>query len=510
MSTTAEEPAPGGGTATADGSAPADAAAALEPGVAGGDGQSVAAEPDPPVEASARPSRRHRLVPWAIAAALLPVYLVISISRYGRLLTASPDLAIFEQAIQGYSRFGAPIVDVKSPGYNLLGDHFHPLLALMGPFYRVFPSPVTLLVLQALLVAVSIVPVTRAAQRRLGTGPAVCLGLAYGWSWGLQSAIDFDFHEICMAVPILAFALEALLERRWWLAASLSLLLLGVKEDLPITVAAVGLVLVLRRQWWLGLGLGAVGLGSFWLIVWKIIPAFNPDGVYAYGFAIEGGSDHAWWQLPVELVWPGTKLATLAYLLGIVGFVALRSPVLLVALPTIAWRFHSDPAYWGTNYQYSAVLMPVVFLACIEVLHAWRERGRPWQRAYGAHVPAVALAVAIALTPSFPFANLVRASFWQDGAHVAGARAAMSLIPDGATVQANVGIQPQLVHRTRLTFPGETPDGADFIVIDKDWDSLDAQGAQEWVEQTYPEETYTLAYSDGRFTVLRREDAPAD
>lgn len=53
---------------------------------------------------------------------------------------------------------------LKGPGYHLLGDHFHPLIATLAPTYRVFPTPLTLVVAQALLMAPAVVPLTRRAE----------------------------------------------------------------------------------------------------------------------------------------------------------------------------------------------------------------------------------------------------------------------------------------------------------------------------------------------------------
>lgn len=49
----------------------------------------------------------------------------------------------------------------------------------------------------------------------LGRPRGLAVGIAYGLSWGIQRAVEFDFHEIAFAVPLLAFALEAVLARRW-------------------------------------------------------------------------------------------------------------------------------------------------------------------------------------------------------------------------------------------------------------------------------------------------------
>ena len=82
-------------------------------------------------------------------------------------MVPSWDLAIFSEAAKAYAHLQAPIVEIKGPGYNLLGDHFHPILVLLGPVWRLFPSPLSLLVVQDLLLALSAWPLTRLATRLL-------------------------------------------------------------------------------------------------------------------------------------------------------------------------------------------------------------------------------------------------------------------------------------------------------------------------------------------------------
>ena len=163
--------------------------------------------------AAARPAggrARADRVPWLIALAVFAAYLPISVFRYLRLDPTSWDLGIFTEYVKQYAHLRAPVVDIRGAGVNLLGDHFHPIVALIAPFFRVFPSPVTLLVAQALLAAVSVIPVSRAAADLLGTGAGRAIGAAYGFSWGLQQLVNYDFHEIAFAVPLLACSLSAL------------------------------------------------------------------------------------------------------------------------------------------------------------------------------------------------------------------------------------------------------------------------------------------------------------
>ncbi|MFC4909162.1 DUF2079 domain-containing protein [Actinomadura gamaensis] len=149
-----------------------------------------------------------------MAFAFFVLYTTFSLVRHARIQTAGYDLGIFDQAIRSYAHFRAPVSAIKGPGFNLLGDHFHPVLALLAPLYWLWDDPRTLLTAQAALIAASVIPVARLAIRRLGPAQGTAVATAYGFSWGIQGAIAFDFHEIAFAVPLMAFAMTALAEQR--------------------------------------------------------------------------------------------------------------------------------------------------------------------------------------------------------------------------------------------------------------------------------------------------------
>src|SRR5262249_56401642 len=104
----------------------------------------------------------------------------------------------------------SPVAHIASRGGTLLGVHFQPIVAVLAPFFRLFPSSATLEVAQALLVAASVFPVSQLARRKLGIGPARAIAVAYGFFWGFQQLAQSDFHEIAFAVPLLAFSLSSL------------------------------------------------------------------------------------------------------------------------------------------------------------------------------------------------------------------------------------------------------------------------------------------------------------
>jgi hypothetical protein len=111
-----------------------------------------------------------------------------------------------------------------------------------------------------------------------------------------------------------------------------------------------------------------------------IIPHFNPAHVYSYWYdggviGLHGAHYSAGGLLnQVMQAWT-QKLWTVALVLLPVGFLALRSPLVIVAVPSLVLRFMATNSnYWGVEYHYSATVMPVVFLAAIDALARMQAR----------------------------------------------------------------------------------------------------------------------------------------
>ena len=143
----------------------------------------------PTVGALARPAcdaRRTEPLLFVGALAAAVAYAVVAIVRHQHFETAS-DLAIFDQAVWHYSRFEAPesTVLVLRAGEewprlpSILGDHFHPLVAVLAPLYWLWADARMLLVAQAGLVAASVVPVFLFARLHVERLAAYLLAAAY-------------------------------------------------------------------------------------------------------------------------------------------------------------------------------------------------------------------------------------------------------------------------------------------------------------------------------------------
>ena len=319
------------------------------------------------------------------------------------------DLAIFSELAKAYAHFQTPIVPVKGDGYNLLGDHFHPILILLGPIWRLFPTPLSLLITQDLLLAFSAWPLTRLASRLTNQWVAGGLGLVYVLSWGMQGAVAAQFHEIAFAMPLLAYASVAFVERRWGAVTAWSVPLVLVKEDMGLTVLMIGVAVILTSAvpaWYrsctvirpggrgadglnaaagnapkdeatrnrhrglrLGVGMIVGGIAAFLFAIQVFLPAFNINGVWDYGL---GSQDQP--ASPDALTQKATVVVMLILTSGVVG---VTSPWLLVVLPTLAWRFlGSVEFYWvWDNWHYNATLMPIALGALLDVVARRRAHG---------------------------------------------------------------------------------------------------------------------------------------
>jgi len=460
----------------------------------------------PLVPGLARPGDRSSVrAPYVLAALFGAVYTVVSVSRYLNFRTMSYDLGIFEQVVRAYAHLDAPVADLKGAGFVIFGDHFSPVTALLAPLYRLAPSPITLLVAQSALFAVSVIPVTRAAGRMLGAGRGAATGVAYGLSWGLQRAVDFDFHEICFAVPLIAWALEALLSRRWRATLAWSLPLVLVKEDLGLTLAVIaGLVAcakapVSARTRAVAAGAALFGLVACLVCLIVVIPAFNPTGTYGFWSKLADTSAD-----PAAGNGIGERIETLLWVVvPTTGLLAVRSPLLLVAVPTLTWRFVSfEEHYWSTGWHYNAVLMPIVFLALVDALRRSASSRRPWLRSYAGHLPAMAAAAALALTVSLPFAKLAEPATYAISDKARIAANVLGVIPDGATVETGISPIAHLSGRCRVFFIGNsgsiTPD---YVAVE---DTRRTEPAViDYARALHPGVDYDVVAHGAGFWVLR-------
>lgn len=465
-----------------------------------------------------------RTVPsWLIAILVALVtgaaYCALAYQQWITGWVPSWDLGIFSQLAKAYASWSAPIVPIKGTGFNLLGDHFHPILVVLGPVWAIWPTPLALLVVQAVLFGLSAYPLTRYACDRFGWGFGTLLGAAYGLGWGLQSAAAAQFHEIAFAMPMLTFGLVAYLEGRLTASAIWLGLLVFVKEDQGLTIAVFAAVMWVvhpaRRR--LALGLAAWGVAWVALTTRVILPALNPNNQYDY-------TD--------RLVGIGASLGSLDTYVGLVllvaalGVIGLRSPLVWLMAPTLGWRLAGNvPFYWGWQWHYSAPLMPIAFACLLESIGklnrfsapvdpggdetddppaASPERRRPtW---LGWWALALAVASTLAIGQARPLDRLTTPVYWSTW-RVPGMEAALDAVPAGASVVTDLGLMAYLVATHEVYWLGSTHPTPDYVVRNEysnAWTNEARSDLASWASRQYGV-PYTMVLRQDGYVIARRE-----
>lgn len=446
---------------------------------------------------------------------------VYALLCHAKFLTAGFDLGIFDQAVRSYAHGLPGYVPIKGEHFVLLGDHFHPVLVLLAPLYLLWDDPRVLLVVQAALLAVSVWLVHRFTLWRTTPRAATAVAFGYALGWPVQGMVDFDFHEVAFAVPLLAWAIDALDRPRTrgtdaQLVAA-CLLLLTVREDMGAVVLVLGVLRAVRhRPRWVGVALAVTGVVVAVVVVRVVIPAFASSGSFAYwdypalgdslGDAVRTVLTRPW-EVVAAFFWPLPKTLTLvAFLVPLAGL-WLRSPYSLVALPLLAERFFSGREnLWTWDYHYNAPVWVILVLASVDGWSRLPARRRAAWGRWGLRLVVVVPLVGALLVPLvwqrstelFPYGRLVNGKAYRvDAADPARARA-VALVPAGVCVEASDRLAPHLTRRDRVSLPGVPQPRPDYVVLDT---SLPEEGFGRYAD---PVQVVAQARADGYVTVFEQ------
>lgn len=457
---------------------------------------------------------------WLLIALVIVftlLYSAVSLSRHWHFGSSGFDLGIFDQAIWHYSRFEIPESTTRNVP-NLLGDHFHPILVLLAPFYWVFPGIGVLLVGQAFLMALAMVPIFLFTRKRLGRIAGYCFAVAYALYWGIQSAVAYDFHEVAFAVPLIAFAIYFLDKAQWrWYLVSIGLLLL-VKEDLSILVAFFGILLLVKRQYKLGAITLAAGISWFFLATKVFIPAFaGPGGGFVYWTYSQFGASpmaaaetilkNPWLVIEVLLT-PRLKAKTGLHMFSPFAFLAVFSPLVILAIPLVLERFLStNMNYWAQDFHYTATLAPIVAMASADGLYNLVRLipRRAWRSSVVIAVSGLVLGLNVVRVPGLPLYNLTNPNFYSIDGEMKAGYAAMARIPRDASVVAQDAIIPHISQRQSVYQLKPGAPAADYIIASK---SLNAWPSGSYIEidtilKERRQQGYQVVFERDGWTVLK-------
>lgn len=387
-----------------------------------------------------------RLVLLVLSGAYAALFAGLALRLHWGMRTHKADLGQIHQAVWNSSR--GRFVEMTDNGFiaTRMTDHVEPILAIISPALWLWPHAETLLVIQALAVALgawplygltlllldrTLAPTARARiwelepLRRLTEPLALAVVAAYLLTPQLQSALLTEFHAVPLAVPLILWALWAVEARRAQQFAVAVILLALVKEETALLAAGMALWAVWRAwisRWsadpvqgvWRvtvgGLLLAAMAVVWFFVATFVIVPAHAVE-VYGVAESYYFRRYGALGDSPLDivrsfftqpgLVWSiATEPARVDYLRGLLwpsGGLALLAPeVILLGLPLLLANLLSAyPAQYYGDFHYSApVAVYFAAASAFGVARLWRLLAARLNRTSGSfqHLPAASAA----------------------------------------------------------------------------------------------------------------------
>lgn len=312
------------------------------------------------------------------------VILTISYWKYVNFLFNGFDLAIYNQAL--FNTVNGNPMNVSIHPHNYFGDHFEPILFLLTPVYYFFSHPLTLIVIQTLVIGFTAYAIYLIAKLKLSHHWSALLAIGWLLNPFTNATALFEFHALVFGFCALVWAVYYYLQNKYWPWLLFIILALISREDISLSVVAFGLVAIIDKKslrWYLPTILG----GLIWYYgAMKIITYFSPDNQYKFLYYYQWlGSSLSEiflniikkpWLILLKLIHPENILLLLTLLMPTL-FVAVRKPKwLLIALPSfLAYTLTgSNNVSVVFISHYGFALLPGLFIASIDSVAVITDR----------------------------------------------------------------------------------------------------------------------------------------
>ncbi len=321
----------------------------------------------------------------------------ITAFRYLEFRAPGFDFGIFTQMFEQMRTTGLPLTTCERG--RLLSHfavHFSPALYFLLPVYALFPHPLTLVCLQVLGLAVSVLPLGGLCRAfglsRRTTGWMVLAFLAYP---ALAGGCFYDFHENFLLTPFLLTFLYLAHTGRLKGAAAAALCVLMVKEDAAIYLLCASAYLAIRP----GIGkrerLFFAGLAGFALLYFFAAVAYvSSQGLgtlatvhYSQYETGEGGFGNLVLNIlqnPLHVLWVAFQQEKWLYLMQMflpllfLPLIGLKKEQLILLAPMLLFNLMTDYSYqYNIDFQYQFGTLVFLFYLTIQATAGFgRERVR--------------------------------------------------------------------------------------------------------------------------------------
>lgn len=375
-----------------------------------------------------------------------------------------------------------------------------------------------LLTIHAIIAAVSVFPVYLLANKILHRRLlALCISVSYLSFTGYQFAVFDGFHQSVFApffIGWLYYFLATKKNKLYWLSVAG---LIATKEEYSLLVVSIGLVGVFYyKRFSLGLTTIAVGLASFFLLIYVVIPFFQKGSYSHFGYGELGNTPtdvfYSTLTHPLKtlklLVLPAIKLKTVWSTFLSFGFLPLfLSWHLLPILEQFAVRFVDTVTIhrWTNLNHYAFPLSPLLSVSIIYAIRDFWLKKLSYKK-----IPIYLLVFAGVQNLIFhgPVNSLFKTSFYETQAWEYDAQQLIAQVPKGVTITSQNSLLPHLSQRPRFYLLPEIGD-AEYLAIDlhdgpNKYSPISFNQTKELILSLQQTKKYTLVWQNHDSLLLRR------
>ena len=213
------------------------------------------------------PNKRVTLV-VAIAAGLLSATFISVICCMRQLTFSTPnfDFGLFVNMFHNMKETGLPYITSERDMFlSHFAVHVSPIYYLLLPFYCIFPSPYTLQIGQAVIIASGVIPVLLLARHfKLSGRLQILVCLIYSLYPAAIVGCFYDLHENCFLLPLLLWMFYFFEREKYVPMYLFALGVLLVKEDAAMYVIMFALFVIISKKKYLhGVALAVCALAYF-------------------------------------------------------------------------------------------------------------------------------------------------------------------------------------------------------------------------------------------------------
>ena len=448
--------------------------------------------------------RIHTNIIVAIIGVLLFGFVgIVTVLRYKSYLNSTFDFGIFTQMYENMRQTGSVATTLeRNRLLSHFGVHFSPIYYIALPIYFIFPSPVTVQLIQALMIALPVIPIVLIAREyRLSNWMTVGFTLLYALYPATSGGAVYDMHENCFLTFFLLMTIWAAEKKKTYIMILMMLFAFFVKEDAAIYVLVLGTFYLLsRKDKKRGLIL-MVCAAVYFLIAISVVNSYglgimdnrfiaNPGYVIAQ--MITNSSADSVEKIAYFILMFG-PMATVIFTTGkkYTRYILL-SPLIIINIFTTYVYMHD------INFQYNfGVIALIMYLAIMNMADVKAEKAKTYVSI------AVLCAGIMFVGNQFPKMPNYYKTYTENKSTYEKIDKALELVPTNASVCASGFFTPHLFKNLVMYDQNhlEQPVYTDYLVVDERFDN-----EKQKFDQVLSSGRYEIAYQEqGLISIYKKK-----